>query len=251
MLVEGPRPSGKVAPKGPFSMISTISGDAKDAGEGGDWGRARMLAAMVENLRLCLLDLLRLELKTESIGKGSHGGEEDIERGRKEEEKERTARGCRQRRVRRRQARERDESRKGERGIFKVMAISDNLAPSSCDHHRRRSRPCLSEAVRHRACFSLRLTSAARRARRESCFGLGRSPLLDAPQGVDRRETGQDASCSRTLRHHPARVPPTEPPSLYCHPCALLVLPLPTLLRRALPRPAATVALTGHRSQRS
>ena len=72
-----------------------------------------MLAAMVENLRLCLLDLLRLELKTESIGKGSQGGEEDIERGRKEEEKERTARGCRQRRVRRRQARERDESRKG------------------------------------------------------------------------------------------------------------------------------------------
>ncbi len=62
MLVEGPRPSGNAAPNGPFSLISTISGDTKDAGDGGDWAR-RMLAAMVENLRLCLL-VLRLELKT-------------------------------------------------------------------------------------------------------------------------------------------------------------------------------------------
>lgn len=185
MLVEGPRPSGKVAPKGPFSMISTISGDAKDAGEGGDWGRARMLAAMVENLRLCLLDLLRLELKTESMGKGSHGGEEDIERGRKEEEKERTARGYRQRRVRRRQARERDESRKGERGIFKVMAISDNLAPSSCDHHRRRSRPCLSggctaSRLLLTAIDHIHLLSWARDLLRPCCLRRSPDPLTYA-----------------------------------------------------------------------
>ena len=38
MLVDAPWVSGNVAPKGPFSFISTISGETKEAGEGGEGG---------------------------------------------------------------------------------------------------------------------------------------------------------------------------------------------------------------------
>ena len=73
MLVEGPRSSGNVAPNGPFSLISTISGDTKEAGEGGDWGRRWIM----ENF-LLLVALLRLLLNTEA-SIGAEGGEEGEE----------------------------------------------------------------------------------------------------------------------------------------------------------------------------
>ena len=67
MLVEGPRLSGYVAPKGPFSLISTISGDAKEAGEGGDWGLCRIPLAMAENFFWALATVPRFGWKTENM----------------------------------------------------------------------------------------------------------------------------------------------------------------------------------------
>ncbi|TBU23532.1 hypothetical protein BD311DRAFT_768263 [Dichomitus squalens] len=67
MLVEGPRCSGYDALKGSFSSISTISGETKEAGEGGDCGLCRIPLAMVENFFCALATVPRFDWKTENM----------------------------------------------------------------------------------------------------------------------------------------------------------------------------------------